>query len=183
MAKPTTSLSKPQQEFIARQRLFFVATAAPDGRVNLSPKGLDTLKIMAPDRIVWLSLSGSGNETAAHLLESDRMTLMFCGFDGKPGIIRVYGHAHAIHPRDDAWNGLVGLFPSLPGTRQLFDMTIDLVQTSCGTGIPEFTFQKDRATDQLLPFYDAMGADGLKAYWTKKNTVSLDGKSTGIFER
>ena len=182
MAKPTTSLSKPQQEFIARQLLFFVATAAPDGRVNLSPKGLDTLKVLAPDRIVWLSLSGSGNETAAHLLENDRMTLMFCGFEGKPGIIRVYGHAHAIHSRNSEWDELFDLFPSLPGTRQIFDVAIDLVQTSCGTGIPEFAFQKDRATDQLLPFYDDMGADGLKAYWAKKNTVSLDGKPTGIFE-
>ncbi|MEM7123926.1 MAG: pyridoxamine 5'-phosphate oxidase family protein [Pseudomonadota bacterium] len=182
MAKPTTSLSKPQQDFITRQRLFFVATAAPDGRVNLSPKGLDTLKIMAPDRIVWLSLSGSGNETAAHLLENDRMTLMFCAFEGKPGIIRAYGHARAIHPHDGEWDSLVGLFPSLPGTRQIFDVAIDLVQTSCGTGIPEFVFQKERAIEQLLPFYDEMDQAGLKAYWTKKNTVSLDGKPTGIFE-
>ena len=111
MAGSSPTLSDHARAFINRQMLFFVATAAPDGRVNVSPKGLDTLRVLAPDRLVWLSLSGSGNETAAHLLESDRMTLMFCAFDGKPGIVRIYGHAKTYHPRDAQWPELSPLFP------------------------------------------------------------------------
>lgn len=169
------------QKFIAAQRLFFVATAAADGRVNLSPKGMDTLRVLSPTRIVWLSLSGSGNETAAHIRELNRMTLMFCAFEGPALILRVYGRATAYHPGDDAFKDLVTLFPRLGGTRQIFDVEIDLVQTSCGTGVPALDFRRDRAPEELIPFYDAMSEDELRAYWTKKNTRSLDGKDTGIF--
>ncbi|MGI9414149.1 MAG: pyridoxamine 5'-phosphate oxidase family protein [Hyphomicrobiales bacterium] len=165
--------------FIKEQKLFFVATAAPDGRVNLSPKGMDTLKVISETRIVWLNLSGSGNETAAHLRELDRMTLMFCAFEDKPMILRVYGRARAYHPRDPGWDRLSPLFPALPGSRQIFDLDIDLVQTSCGTGVPVYEFKRDRGETELLPFYDAMGEEGVRAYWERKNQTSIDGKPTG----
>ena len=166
-------------KFIERQPMFFVATAAADGRVNVSPKGMDTLRVLGPNRIVWLSLSGSGNETAAHLLENNRMTLMFCAFDGDALILRTYGTACTLHPRDAGWEELAKLFPEMAGNRQIFDMTIDLVQTSCGTGVPVMSYQRQRGPEELLPFYEEMGADGVERYWTRKNAVSIDGKNTG----
>lgn len=166
-------------KFIERQPMFFVATAAPDGRVNVSPKGLDSLRVLGPNRIVWLSLSGSGNETAAHLREANRMTLMFCAFDGDALILRTYGTAQTLHPRDAGWAQLAKLFPVMAGSRQIFDLTIDLVQTSCGTGVPLMSCQDQRGPEQLLPFYDEMGPDGVERYWARKNAVSIDGKTTG----
>lgn len=160
--------------------MFFVGTAAPEGRVNISPKGLDTLRILADDRIVWLNLSGSGNETAAHLREADRMTLMFCAFEGEARILRVYGRARVLHPRDAGFADLAGLFPALAGARQVFDLAIDTVQTSCGSGVPVMTFARQRGAEELVPFYEQMGQEGVEAYWRRKNVLSLDGKPTGI---
>ena len=176
-------LNKSLCDFIERQPLFFVATAAPAGRVNLSPKGLTSLKIMDERRIVWLSLSGSGNETAAHLTVCDRMTLMFCAFTGDAMILRVYGHARVFHPRDPEWSGLAAHFAPMAGARQIFDLAIDLVQTSCGSGVPLMDFRAERGTAELLPFYEAMSGEGLRDYWRRKNTLSIDGKPTGIFSR
>jgi len=175
-----SNLRDTQKAFIEAQKLFFVATAGRDGRVNLSPKGMDTLKILDENRIVWLNLSGSGNETAAHVLEIPRMTLMFCAFEGEPLILRVYGEARVIYPRDPEWAELGPLFPGLAGSRQIFDLAIDLVQTSCGTGVPEMTFQRSRGENELLPFYADMGPDGVERYWKRKNVKSIDGKPTGI---
>jgi len=173
-------LNRTLMDFIERQHLFFVATAAPEGRVNLSPKGLKTLKVIDGSRIVWLSLSGSGNETAAHLAETDRMTLMFCAFSGEAMILRVYGHAKVVHPRADAWKELARLFPPMAGSRQIFDLEIDLVQTSCGSGVPLMDFRAERGTSELLPFYEAMGDAGVRDYWRRKNMLSIDGKPTDI---
>jgi len=179
---PTSPKLNPTlRSFIERQHLFFVATAARDGRVNLSPKGMDTLNIIDDNRIIWLNLSGSGNETAAHLREVPRMTLMFCAFEGDPMILRVYGDARTLHPRDREWDDLLAQFPQIAGSRQIFDLTIDLVQTSCGTGVPVMAFRNSRAETELVPFYEAMGPDGVDAYWRKKNVISIDGKPTGIF--
>jgi hypothetical protein len=166
-------------KFIERQPLFSVATAAPDGRVNVSPKGLETLRVLGSNRIVWMSLSGSGNETAAHLREANRMTLMFCAFEGDALILRTYGTARTLHPRDAGWDDLAKLFPAMAGSRQIFDMSIDLVQTSCGTGVPVMTYQAQRGPGELLPFYEQMGPDGVERYWARKNAVSIDGKDTG----
>ncbi len=168
--------------FIEKQHVFFVATADKTGRVNVSPKGLDTLRIENDNRIVWLSLSGSGNETAAHVRATGRMTLMFCAFEGDPQILRVYGQAQVFHPRDAEWSGLVSGFPKLGGSRQIFDLSIDLVQTSCGTGVPVMEFRRSRGEEELEPYYDEMGSDGVKEYWQRKNVVTIDGKPTGIFE-
>ena len=175
-----SKLNRTLCDFIGRQPLFFVATAAPQGRVNLSPKGLSTLRIMNENRILWLSLSGSGNETAAHLAESDRMTLMFCAFSGEAMILRVYGHARIIHPRDEAWSDLAGRFAPMAGARQVFDLVIDLVQTSCGSGVPIMEFKAERGKDELLPFYEAMSEEGMRDYWRRKNTLSIDGKPTHV---
>jgi Pyridoxamine 5'-phosphate oxidase len=166
--------------FIEKQHFFFVATAAPDGRVNLSPKGLDSLRVLSDTKIVWLNLSGSGNETAAHLRESPRMTLMFCAFEGEALILRVYGQARTMHPEDADWNSHLALFPAMAGSRQIFELEIDLVQTSCGTGVPLMSFESQRGPTEMLPFYEDMGADGVSAYWKRKNSLSIDGKPTGI---
>lgn len=168
--------------FIRAQKLFFVATAATEGSVNLSPKGMDSLRVMSPERIVWLSVSGSGNETAAHVVENARMTLMFCAFEGNAKIIRTYGSAKVIYPRHGQWAELIGLFPEMAGSRQIFDLSIDRVLYSCGTGVPVYAYQHDRGPDELLPFYEQMGEDGVRAYWQRKNRVSIDGRPTEIFD-
>lgn len=182
MARQYSALTAPLVEFIGRQRLFFVATAA-DGRVNLSPKGLDTLRVLADRRVVWLNLTGSGNETAAHLQTHPRMTLMFCAFEGDPLILRLYGHARAVHRTDPDFAALQSLFATLPpsvqpGSRQFFDMTIDLVQTSCGFGVPRYDYAGDR--QELAAWTQRKGADGIPRYWQAKNAISLDGIPTDI---
>ena len=173
-------LNRTFRAFIERQPLFFVATAAPDGRVNVSPKGLDSLRILSDTRIVWLNLSGSGNETAAHLREHPRMTLMFMAIEGDPLILRVYGTARVLHTCDAGWEEHAGRFPDMAGSRQIFDMGVELVQTSCGSGVPFLDFRGQRGETELLPFYEEMGPDGVRAYWQRKNTLSIDGKPTGL---
>ena len=168
------------RKFIEAQPMFFVATAAPDGRVNLSPKGLDALRILDDQRIVWLSLSGSGNETAAHLLENPRMTLMFMAMAGDPLILRVYGTARAIHAHDADWDEHRARFPPMAGARNIYDVRIDTVQTSCGSGVPFFDYKGQRGETDLVPYFEEMGPDGLEAYWQRKNKLSIDGKPTGL---
>jgi len=164
--------------FIQAQKLFFVGTAASDGRVSVSPKGIDTFRIINKNRIIWLNLSGSGNETAAHLLENTRMTIMFCAFEGSPNILRIYGKAKALHPRDPEWKDLIPLFPKLPGARQIIDMQVELLQNSCGMAVPCFEYQGER--NGLIEWAEALGDQGIKQYWEDKNQVSLDGKETKI---
>lgn len=175
-------LNRTLKAFIARQPLFFVATAGREGRVNVSPKGMDTLRIVDDNRIVWLNLSGSGNETAAHVIETGRMTLMFCAFTGDAMILRVYGAATVLHPRDAAWPAAAADFPKLAGSRQIFDLAVDLVQTSCGTGVPIMEFRKGRGEEELVPYYEELGDDGVEDYWRRKNVLTIDGRPTGIFE-
>lgn len=168
------------RQFIKQQKVFFVGTAALDGRVNIAPKGMDSLRVLGPHRIVWLNLTGGENESAAHLRETTRMTLMWCAFDGAPIILRAYGHATVIHPRDPGWGELAPLFPTLPGARQIFDLTVDLVLRSCGMGVPFFEFRGPR--EALRQWAEKKGDSGLQAWWREMNQVSLDGKPTGIFE-
>ena len=173
-------LRKKFIEFIESQQMFFVATAAPDGRVNVSPKGLSSLRVMSGNRIVWLNLSGSGNETAAHVQECNRITMMFCAFEGPALILRVYGAARIVHPRDADWSKLVGLFPPMAGSRQVFDVTVESAKASCGTGVPLYAFKGQRS--ELVPYFEELGDDGIKAYWERKNQQSIDGKPTNILE-
>ena len=175
------TLSKKLSRFIEDQKMFFVATAARDGRVNLSPKGMDSLRLISDTRLQWLNLSGSGNETAAHIREVPRMTLMFCAFDGPALILRVYGTARVIHPRDPEWETAIAQFPVMAGSRQVFDLEIDLVQTSCGTGVPLMSFEGQRGGEELVPFFEELGQTGVEDFWRKKNVTSIDGRPTGIF--
>ncbi len=124
MGKKYPEIDKKQQAFIQAQQMFFVATAPKGGHLNLSPKGLDSFRIINNNRVLWLNYTGSGNETAAHLLEDNRMTIMFCAFEGSPKILRLYGHARAIHPRDDDWKALLSHFPNTAGSRQLIEMDV-----------------------------------------------------------
>ncbi len=181
MAKQFDHLSPDLQQFIEAQKVFFVATAMREGRINLSPKGMeDTLKILSPTRVCWLNLTGSGNETAAHLLESDRMTIMFCAFDGKPLILRLYGTAKAYHERDAEYQEHISLFPSIAGSRQIILMDIEMVQTSCGYAVPLMDYQEDRQI--LRSWAEKKGEEKIKAYWQEKNSISLDGHPTNIIE-
>jgi hypothetical protein len=181
MAKQYNALSGKHTEFIARQKIFFVGTATADSRVNVSPKGMDTLRVLDGNRVVWLSVTGSGNETSAHVQVNPRMTLMFCAFEGDPLILRLYGKARAIHHNDAEWPELVALFPPLPGARQIFDLDIDLVQSSCGEGVPFFDYAGER--NQLINWTLKKGEAGIRQYWADKNQTSLDGLPTHILEK
>ena len=180
MAKKFTALTPGLNEFIKAQKLFFVATADTNSRINLSPKGMDSFRITDNNTALWLNMTGSGNETAAHVLADGRMTIMFCAFEGKPIILKLYGTARAIHPRDTEWEKLVQNFPTTPGARQIFELDIDLVITSCGMAVPFFDYRSERG--QLNNWAEKKGVDGLSDYWLEKNKLSLDGKPTGITE-
>jgi hypothetical protein len=178
MGKRYSEFQPDQISFIAEQHLFFVATAPATGRVNLSPKGMDALRVLSPTRILWLNLTGSGNETAAHLQENPRMTLMWCGFEKRPLILRAYGMARVTHRDDPAWPALAAQLPAQPGARQIFDLTIDLVQSSCGFAVPFMDHVADRPV--LHDWAVDKGDDGLRTYWATRNTETIDGAPTGI---
>lgn len=179
MGKLLNALNSSLQEFISDQHLFFVATADVDGRVNMSPKGMDSLRILDNNRLIWLNLTGSGNETAAHVLGVNRMTLMWCSFSGNPLILRVYGTVRVVQANDSDWEELLAHFPAdLPGPRQVFEVQIESVQTSCGFGVPEYQYQSER--NQLNKWADNKGDEGIREYWKTRNQESLDGKPTGI---
>jgi hypothetical protein len=178
MARTFPELTPPLTEFIAQQQMFFVATAPHQGRVNLSPKGMDTFRVLAPDRVGYLDLTGSGNETAAHLLENQRITFMFCAFAGPALILRLYAEARIVRPQDNEWEQLRPVFgPAILGERQLVVGRITSVQTSCGFGVPNYTFAGQR--DQLVKWAENKGPDGLKVYRQAKNLLSIDGLPTG----
>lgn len=178
MARQFPSFDQRLTDFVHAQPIFFVATAPADGRVNLSPKGMDSLRIIAPDRLLWLNATGSGNETAAHVLENGRMTLMWCAFDGPPLILRAYGTADNIYPDNPSWPKLYGQLPSNPGARQLFDLRVEMVQTSCGMAVPLMDYREER--EALNKFARKKGPEGLAEYWQEKNTESIDGLPTGM---
>ena len=180
MSEKFSELSDELCQFIAAQKVFFVATAAPGGKINLSPKGQDSLRVLNPNEILWMNLTGSGNETAAHLSESNRMTMMWCAFEGPPRILRVYGTAQVFHPRDSRWEEFSLHIPCTVGTRQFFLMAIDLVQTSCGYAVPSMDYVEDRQV--LTKWAQKKGESGIAEYWKEKNQRSLDGKPTGIFD-
>lgn len=181
MGQRYSELSDKLTTFIEAQKIFFVGTATSDGRVNVSPKGMDSLRVINKNRVVWLNVTGSGNETAAHVQENPRMTLMFCAFEGDPLILRLYGKARVVHRKDTEWQQLFSQFPPLPGARQIFDLTVDLVQTSCGMGVPFYDYASERG--QLINWAEKKGQDGVKAYWKEKNQLSIDGKPTHIVSK
>jgi len=174
MGEKYSALKPVHIEFIQKQKMFFVATAPKSGRINLSPKGLDTFKILDANRILWLNLTGSGNETAAHLSEDNRMTVMFNAFEGNPLILRLYGTARTVHPDEHEWNNLIKHFPELPGNRQIIDMKVDTVHTSCGFGVPLYEFKGERG--ELIKWAEKKGEKGILEYQKEKNSISMDGK-------
>ena len=172
MADFTDHLTGDHQDFIARQSVFFTATAAADGRINLSPKGYDVFRILDANRVAWLDLGGSGNETHAHLVADGRITLMFCAFDNPAWILRIYGRGRPILPEDEGFDDLAALFPRLPGVRQVFDIAVESVQTSCGWGVPRMTLEKERPT---LVKYHAQQDPAARLAKLAKRTRSIDG--------
>lgn len=178
MGQKYTEIPDRLLDFIEDQKLFFVGTATNDSRVNISPKGMDSLKVLNNNRVIWLNVTGSGNETSAHVQESPRMTVMFAAFEGKPMILRLYGQAKVIHKNDSEWQDLFAHFKSIPGARQIFDLSIDLVQTSCGMGVPFFDYSEER--EQLEDWAIKKGDEGIKDYWLQKNELSIDGIKTSI---
>lgn len=178
MAKQFASFEDDHLTTIAAQHMFFVGAAAPEGRVNISPKGMDSLRVTGPNEVVWLNVTGSGNETAGHLQRDPRMTLMWCSFEKRPMILRAYGSAQTLHPRDARWAGLYALFPPIPGARQIYVMAVDMVQTSCGYAVPFYDHVGPR--DTLRRWAEQKGDEGVAAYWDEKNRETLDGYPTGI---
>jgi len=180
MAERFKSLNQKHITFIQQQHIYFVATAAETGQVNLSPKGTDTLRVIDGHRVRWLNLTGSGNETAAHLLKSNRMTLMFCSFDRQPLILRIYGDAKTIHPADTEWPEAISGFEQTLGARQIFEVNIDIVQTSCGYAVPFYEYKSER--DTLNKWTEKKGQAGIETYWQTVNRESMDGFPTRIDE-
>jgi hypothetical protein len=180
MSKLFDCITEELQEFIATQKLFFVGTAplSPTGHVNLSPKGLDCFRILSPHRVAYLDLTGSGNETSAHLQENGRITFMFCAFAEPPRILRLYGQGYTILPSSPDWDSIYSLFPPLPGTRQIIAADIKRVQTSCGFGVPLYEYQGQRQI--LVDWASKQGKDGVQKYQQQKNRVSIDGLSTPL---
>lgn len=174
------AISDSHRAFIEAQHLFFVASAplSGDGHVNLSPKGLDSLRVFTPNRVAYLDLTGSGNETSAHVRENGRITLMFCAFSGPPVILRLYGTAEVILPGDDRWPELRKCFPVIPGGRQIMTVDVHRVQTSCGYGVPNYAFSDDR--DTLIKWTNAKGEDGIRNYWRTTNSATIDGMPTPL---
>lgn len=179
MAEFFDQLDNKLTDFIQRQHIYFVGTAGAEGHVNVSPKGMDSLRILDDNTVAWLNLTGSGNETAAHVLENGRMTVMFCSFDKQPLIMRLYGTAVATHPRDEGWEELLAKFPAFTGARQIFTLAVEMVQTSCGYAVPFYELKGERHT--LTRWADNKGGGGIEDYWREKNQASIDGKDTGIF--
>jgi hypothetical protein len=182
MGKVVECITPELKAFIEAQPLFFVATAplSGEGHVNLSPKGLDCLRVLSPTRVAYLDLTGSGNETAAHLHENGRITLMFCAFAGPPRILRLYGAGEVLLPESAEWAEVSSAFPTYPGIRQVVRAEITRVQTSCGFAVPLMEYSGQR--DTLLRWAEAKG-DALPAYRQEKNSRSIDGLSAPTADR
>jgi hypothetical protein len=181
MAKFFDTMSDHIQKFIEAQHMFFVASAplSAEGHVNMSPKGRDSLRILTPNRVAYLDLIGSGNETSAHLLENGRMTMMFCAFEGAPNIVRLFGKGRTVLPTDPEWTELRPLFPDgYINVRQIIVEDVDIVQTSCGYGVPFMDYVGER--DTMERWAEAKGEDGLVEYVCEKNVESIDGLPTAL---
>ena len=180
MAKFYSDLDASLQDFIKEQKIFFTATAPQKGRINLSPKGIDTFRCIDNKTVAYLDLTGSGNETSAHLNEDSRMTIMFCSFSDNPLILRLYGQGKVIRPRDKEWLSFYSLFKPLPGERQIIVLEVDCAQTSCGFGVPVYEFKEERKT--LIEWANKKGEQGIYEYWEAKNLKSIDGLPTKLLE-
>jgi hypothetical protein len=180
MGKFHDSIKPAHKELIEKQHIFFVATAplSADGRVNLSPKGLDCFRVLSDHQVGYMDLISSGNETSAHTLENGRITIMFCSFEGPPNILRLYGKGFTVLPGTPEWDVYAPHFKIYPSTRQIIIADIDMVQTSCGFGVPLYEYTGER--DIHFEWAEKKGKDGLYEYVQEKNLVSLDGLPTNI---
>lgn len=181
MGQQFTALNDKHTAFIEKQKIFFVGTATAESKINISPKGMDSFNVIDANTVAWLNVTGSGNETAAHVQTHPRMTIMFCAYEGPPMILRLYGQAKAIHRNDAQWETLYLTFKPLPGARQIFVLTIDMVQTSCGMSVPFYEYQGER--EQLNQWAEKKSQGGINEYWEKKNQTSLDGIETHIVDK
>jgi len=175
MGKHYDQLDERLIDFIGRQHVFFVGTAptASDGHLNISPKGLDTFRILGPRTVAYLDLTGSGIETVAHLRENGRITIMFCAFEGSPLILRLYGRGHVIEQGDPEWEQLLAGFPAQPGARSVVIVEVNRISDSCGFAVPVYEFRHERT--QLTNYALRNGRTGLEQYRAEKNRKSLDG--------
>jgi pyridoxamine 5'-phosphate oxidase-like protein len=180
MGKFYTEITPELKEFIAEQQMFFTATAAATGRINLSPKGIDTLRQLDDNTVAYLDLTGSGNETAALLEVDGRMTIMFCSFAGKPWILRLYGKGEVVQLDSERGRALHPLFGSMPGERHIIVLHVESAQTSCGMAVPLYEYKEQR--DLLIDWAAKKGPDGMKEYRRAKNAVSIDGLPTGLVD-
>lgn len=180
MGKLFESIETQHKAFIEKQKMFFTATAplSADGHVNLSPKGLDSFRVLSETRVMYLDINGSGNETSAHMLENGRITFMFCAFEGPPLILRLYGKGYTVLPGDSEWAELVGAFNLQIAARQIIVADIDLVHTSCGFSVPLYEYEGER--DHAFKWAENKGAGGLEKYQEEKNRISLDGLPTAL---
>jgi hypothetical protein len=180
MGKQFPKIEPEHKAFIERQKIFFVASAPPRGKVNVSPKGLSSFRVLGDNDVAYLDCTGSGSETRAHLLASDdkRLTIMFCAFEGAPVILRLYGQGRSLMRGTPGYAALVPKFEDVPGARQIVRLSVDLVQTSCGMGVPLFDYKQERGS--LVRYWTAQGIDNLRKYWGLKNMKSIDGLPTGF---
>jgi hypothetical protein len=178
MAKFSTALDDGMKKFIAAQHVFFNASAPDEGRINLSPKGLDTFRILSDTQVAYLDLTGSESETAAHVAQNGRLTIMFCSFEDKPSILRLYGKGRVVYPRDAEWQPLHAHFPTLPGERQIVLLDIESIVTTCGFAVPLFEFKGHRT--QLTEWAGKMGEERLAEYRHDRNVKSMDGLPTYV---
>ncbi len=178
MARFFEQLTPELTAFIGRQRLFFVATAPREGRVNVSPKGMDSLRVLDAKTVAYLDLTGSGAETAAHVQENGRLTLMCCSFEAEPLILRLYGRGELLRPDLPSWAALKARFPDHPGARQIVVLHVEAVQTSCGFGVPLYDHAGERG--ELAAWAQRKGEAGLREYRRQKNALSIDGLPTGL---
>jgi hypothetical protein len=178
MGQKFTAITDQHRAFIERQRIFFVATAPPKGRVNVSPKGMATLRVLASNHVAYIDCTGSGSETRAHLIASEdkRLTIMFCAFDGMPLTLRLYGQGKSLMRGTPEYGDMLQHFDEIPGARQIIRLTVDLVQTSCGMGVPLFDYKEDR--QNLVRHWVRQGAESIRRYWSLRNTKSIDGLPT-----
>lgn len=183
MGKSFPALLPEHEAFIKRQHIFFVGSAPlqADGHINVSPKGYDALRILSPSQVAYLDVTGSGNETSAHLDQNRRITLMFVAFEGAPVIMRLYGRGHTVLPESSEWDQWIGHFTPLPGARQIIFADIYEVKTSCGMSIPFFTYEGER--DALQTWATNLGEQRLEDYQRQNNRVSIDGLVTPLGDK
>ncbi len=181
MAVKFESINKEHKEFIGKQKMFVIGSTGAKGFINVSPKGMDSFKIVNENTVVWMNHTGSGNETSAHVQENGRMTIMFNSFDKVPMILKLYDKATVIHEKDERWEEVSSHFIEFVGARQFFELNVELVLTSCGFGVPQYKYIGER--NKLQKWAEKKGREGMKAYWSEKNVETLDGVLTNVMER